>query len=423
MSHSIVIVGAGAAGLMAACKLSEQGHQVTVVEARDRIGGRIHTLQEGFSSPVEAGAEFIHGELPLTQQLLTKAGAAATPMSGRPYQVYNGEISQEEPFDSQWNMLMAALAGLQSDTDIATFLNEHFPREQYEDLHHTVFGFVEGYDAADAHKASAFALRGEWSESEEATQYHIPGGYVRIIRYLFDEITKAGGKIILSSPVKEVRWATGRATVITTRDLTLEAEKVIVTIPLGVLQHGDIRFVPAIKNLAAVNDIGFGGIVKFLFEFKHAFWEDHAARKMKKAGFIFSDAFVPTWWTQLPDKMPLLTGWLGGPKTSSISHRQEDLFEEALKSLAYIFNYPEKNIRDEIRAWHIADWVTDPYSRGAYGYAMVKTPEARVRLSTPIADTIYFAGEALYEGTAMGTVEAALTSGETVAKQINGNQA
>jgi monoamine oxidase len=199
----------------------------------------------------------------------------------------------------------------------------------------------------------------------------------------------------------------------------LTVEKVIITVPLGVLQNKSIRFTPALPNhQRAFGQIGFGGVVKVFLLFREAFWENNIPRPLDDVAFIFSDAVIPTWWSQRPARTPLLTGWLGGPSASELNHDTESIINAAIQSLQYIFNCSQQHITREIRDWHIADWVKDPYALGAYAYPTIQTRKAREFLSQPVKDTLYFAGEALYNGPAMGTVEAALVNGEEVAKKI-----
>jgi len=114
--------------------------------------------------------------------------------------------------------------------------------------------------------------------------------------------------------------------------------------------------------------------------------------------------------------VPLLTGWLSGPVTKTISLGEEELLNEGVKSLCYIFDCPEDKMRAAIRTSKVVNWVNDPYSLGAYAYKTVETAEAIDLLSKPLDDVIYFAGEAYYSGPEMGTVEAALASGTNAAK-------
>lgn len=415
MEH-IVIVGAGASGLMAASLLSAE-FNVTVVEARDRIGGRIHTIKDPFSKPSETGAEFVHGEQPLTLSILRENKIKTRRLTGKMFNVKDDQLSKQGFFDDGWEELNEKLQSLDQDTDLAAFLNRNFSEPKYADLVASVRGFVEGYDAADINEVSAFALRDEWAETDDEDQHHIDGGYGELIDVLKSRMLSSGGKVMLNSLVERIAWSKGEVR-LSGPGLDLSANRVIITVPLGVLHAESLRFVPDISLQNSFSDIGFGGVIKFLFEFKEPIWENAKNRKFEETAFIFSDAEIPTWWTQRPDERPLLTGWLGGPKTFAQVHSNDLLFKKAVDSLRYITKLSQQEIEGALRCWHIQDWVSDPLSRGAYAYNKVKSEHAKKRITTPISDTIYFAGEALYTGPAMGTVEAALQSGKEVAEKL-----
>ena len=168
--------------------------------------------------------------------------------------------------------------------------------------------------------------------------------------------------------------------------------------------------------------MGFGGVIKVFFEFDRSFWEDQIQRPLKKMAFIFSDAAIPTWWSQLPLDAPMLTGWFGGPSTFNTPDDPEILYDKAISSMAYIFRCTTAEIKSMVRNQAYANWVTDPFTFGAYSYPTTKTADAMKCVSMPVRNTLYFAGEAVYEGTAMGTVEAALVSGREVCKKIQRSQ-
>lgn len=414
----IIIIGAGASGLMAAATLLEDNHAVTIVEARDRIGGRIHTGFGKFSLPVEEGAEFMHGQQPLTKKLADEAGCELVLLSGNRFHLSDGILKKGDFFDEHWEDLTRELGRLRQDTDLASFLEKHFNEAKYNGLRKNVEAFVEGYDAADLHRVSAIALGEEWSESDDEHQYHIRGGYGKLMLHLEKKLESLGGTLSLSSPVSRIDWAPGKVKVHTDK-LVLEGNKLIITVPLGVLQRRAITFNPGLPaHEEAFRKMGFGGVIKFLLEFKTAFWEDRIARPFKDAAFIFSDAAVPTWWSQLPDRTPLLTGWLGGPATRNINHEPDALLQKALQSLQHIFQTGTSEIQDQVRQWHVTDWSGDPYTYGAYAYPTVEGRKSFAFISQPLRETIYFAGEAFYNGPAMGTVEAALVSGKAVAGEV-----
>jgi len=423
MAETIIVIGAGATGLMASSELVKRKYSVVIVEARDRIGGRIHTLSNHFSRPVDAGAEFVHGDQPITKDLAKKSNTTLQRLSGNHFRIANGTVNESDFFNAEWDAMLEELGKLESDMPMAEFLDKHFNQHEHSDFYASVKGFVEGYDAADLDKVSALALKEEWINTDDQQQFHLKGSYISLLQHLEKEIIAGGGQIMLSAPVRTILWAAGKVQVILMDNSIIEGDKVIITVPIGVLQHHDILFVPDIPRYQqAFGEIGFGGVVKFMVEFDTPFWEHQTNRPLKDAAFIFSDAPVPTWWTQLPDTIPLVTGWMGGPATKDLDRNSDALHLRALSSLSHIFDCSLDEIRQHLRHIYIADWVQDPYAHGAYAYSTVNTQKARKLLMTPIDNTIYFAGEAMYEGAAMGTVEAALASGKNTANVIFANK-
>lgn len=427
----IIIIGAGASGLMAARELTKAGQKVAVLEARNRIGGRIYTHKAaGFSLPVEAGAEFMHGNLPVTQAVLKEAGISLLEMKGKTYQVKHGKLQQSDEFIEDYQKLIEKLNDLQEDISLAEFLEKKFNEEQYAALRESVTKFAEGYDAADIQRLSAQALHDEL-QSGGATDTYLPeGGYSQLINFLADEAQVAGCVIHLSRTVQEVQWQAGQVEILCGKGESFIASKVLVTVPLGVLlsepgSKGHICFSPGLpEKSAALKTLGFGPVIKILLEFKINFWRNDEFKQhvcqLPDLSFLFSDATpAPTWWTRFPDKVPLLTGWIAGPQAKQHQDSSENqTIIKALESLAYIFDTDINFLQEQLIAKQVVNWITDPFARGAYAYATVASKEAREVLTQPEQNTIFFAGEALYQGEAMGTVEAALTSGLNAARQL-----
>jgi monoamine oxidase len=429
----VLIIGAGATGLMAACILAKAGKKVTVLEARERCGGRIHTLNnELFFKNAELGAEFVHGDLPVTLNLLNEAGIKYHSAGGELWRYKNGEFNKEEEQAEGWDLMMNKLHELKQDSTIAAFLQREFPGAKYEELKSSVLKFVSGYDTADPDKASALALRKEWENEDDGAQHRIKGGYGAMINYLEEECNAAGASIWLNSIVKDIYWQTGKIKAITNDGTVYEGTQILIALPLGVLQagaheKGAIGFVPAIPEQSkAIIDMGFGAIIKILLEFNKPFWEDEfgdasAGISLKNMGFLLSDEEIPTWWTQTPQHSPVLTGWLGGGAAAKkINTPDEEILKQALQSLSNIFKRDAVELKDKLVAFHIVNWTNDPFTRGSYAYDTIAAPQARKLLNKPVNETVFFAGEYLYKGPAMGTVEAALTSGKEVAERILG---
>ncbi len=413
MSSKVLIIGAGASGLMAARRLAAEGFSVTLLEAATVPGGRIHSFSiPGFTALVEAGAEFVHGNLPITLQLAHEAGASLLPTNHS--SMTSDRLNAEVPF--HWDDLMDEMAKLEEDQPIAQFLDTHFQGEKYARLRRSVQLFAEGYDLADLATVSTKALYLEWSGEEESSEYRVEGGYGRLVDYLVRECRRLGANVHFGSPVTEVRWQTGSVEVMTAADQLFTAEQLIVTASLGVLPG--IVFLPSIPDIMqAAGGIGYGSVIKILLEFRTPFWRE--IRPGAQTLFILSDQPVPTWWTQADEASTLLTGWLTGENMRRFQALDPpDRLASCLSSLAAIFSRDIALLEDQLAAFRIFDWREQPYVHGGYSFDMVTTPACRLLLRAPVEETLYFAGEAIYEGSAPGTVEAAFHSGLEVAEKI-----
>jgi len=436
MHEPIIIVGAGAAGLMAARELSAAGLPTLVLEATGHPGGRAHTLPAGdFSFPVEAGAEFIHGHLPLTLELLKEAGIRHHPVKGEMLRVRKGEWLEGEIFTEGWDTLMGKMHALQEDLSVMDFLHTWFAGDRYAGLRDLVRRYAEGYDLVDMEKASTKALYREWQEEGEE-QYRIEGGYSRLAQWMVRDCEARGAVFHFSCPVEEVAWERGRVRVAAGGQV-FTGSKVIVTVPVSILREDlaahqealasdavtgplkgarGILFTPAIPDYRqAAARLGYGTVTKVLLEFREAFWN----KQQENIGFILSDEAIPTWWTQCPDKTPLLTGWLAGTALKALQGlTEEELVDRSLSSLASIFSIKAALLKEQLVAARILDWSGAPFIRGGYSYDTVESAEARKLLRRPLEDTLFFGGEALHEGRSPGTVEAAFTNGKEIAETI-----
>jgi monoamine oxidase len=412
MKYDVIIIGAGAAGLYAMKELVSAGYKVCMLEAAETPGGRVATIEEhGFTGPVETGAEFIHGKLPVTFKLLKEAGVSYEAVEGDMIGVQNGEWKHEE-HDNHWDKFLNELNNLRTDITILQFLDTHFSDPEYVHLREAVQRFAQGFDLADISKASILPLRNEWKNIDKK-QYRVKGGYMQLLNYLLKFSLQKNAVIYLNACVNKIEYDTGVVIVTTTEKKTFESDKLIITVSLGVLQSGSIEFKPGLKDHGvAIQGIGFGSVIKILLEFKTSFWKEFE----DDIGFILSNEEIPTWWTQLPRENNLLTGWLGGPKAvEKVFEPEETLLQTALQSLSNIFRIPPAMLREELVHHKIICWQKNQFIKGGYSYSTLASEHARKVLSTPINDTIFFAGEAIVGGDSTGTVESALQSGKDTA--------
>lgn len=420
-SFDIIIVGAGAAGLMAAWELSLTGKNVAIIEARERIGGRTHTVHdENFQLPVESGAEFVHGNLELTKLLIKKSKSNDYKVEGEIWQKEDEQLDEQSDFIEDYSALNKKFKELEHDISVADFINNYLQGEKFEETRFTLKNYVEGYYAANTNKASTFALRDELNSSEEV-QYRIEGGYIKLMTFLFEQCSNKGCRFFLSNEVKEIHWQKNKVKVVTNNQ-TIEGKKILVTVSMGVLQQEKIHFSPALPDkISAAKQLGFGPVIKTILQFSDIFWEDETfvKKKVNKLGFIFSKSIIPTWWTQYPKEAAMITGWSGGPHAIEIKNlSDEQIKQKALESLSFIFDVSVEQLNQKLKAWHVANWVNDSYSLGGYSYEVVNGKKFKEIIKQPVEDTIYFAGEGLIDGAEIGTVEAAFVSGRETAHRM-----
>lgn len=437
--HDVLILGAGVSGLVAARELAEQGLKVAILEARDRVGGRIHTLRDpAFPMPVELGAEFVHGEQPEIFALLDQFGVARYDLPNTHWQ---------RALDGKWFLTDLAedldpiMAPAKRAKERETF-DEHLRRfegqPQLADTLAMARAYVEGYDAADPARIGAKAVGEEWAAGNvgDEPQFRLMQGYGALVDGLHAAVRELGVEVHLRSVVRAVRWSKGRVEVtadVNGRESRFDAKRAVVTFPLGVLQRsadaGGVAFDPDIaEHRAAARRLGFGPVTKVVLRFREAWWEDEAlgdriaGRSLRDAAFFHAPgAAIPTWWTMLPLRVPVLGGWAGGPQTTGLTGKPaEEILAIAKATLAELFALPKGRIAELYVAGHACDWPADPFARGAYSYELAGEQDARTDLAKSLQKTLFFAGEATDTEGGASTVAGAIASAQRVVREVLG---
>jgi monoamine oxidase len=427
----VVVIGAGVAGLAAARVLSNAGLSVVVLEARDRVGGRVATVHDPEAPlPIELGAEFIHGRGSAAWQIVRAARLGIYELGGAMWWSDGGQLTLADEAHPHIDEVMRRMARSEGpDRSFAAFLQTVIDDEQLRAAIPFARAYVEGFDAAEPERISVQALTKERQDTaaiEGDRSFRLLGGYDAVPHWLAAGLDPQTAAIRLNTVVTEIRWQRGEVMVLahTRGGQPLErfvVPRAIITLPLGVLQApagapGAIQFVPEPAALAAARRLAMGQVVKVNFRFREPFWEDN---RLSDLGFLLSrDEVMPTWWTPYPVVAPLLVGWAGGPAGARLAGLSEAaIVDRALQALARVLGVARGQIETELEGWYFHDWHVDPFTRGAYSYVPVGALDAVETLTQSVEDTLFWAGEATDTSGNTGTVHAALVTGERAARQ------
>ena len=430
----VIIVGAGAAGLSAARLMSQAGVRTAILEARDRLGGRIRTLHDPLSPlPVELGAEFVHGEPAETLAIVRAASLNLDRLPDGHYRSHLGKLSRIEDFWGAVGDLRREIAKTMNRATRDFSLTEYFKRKKLNSQSHQLLvNYAEGYNAANADEISARSMGLE--EQEDTKQFRLVGGYDGVIEWLRAGLESDRTEIRLNTVAREIHWHRGQVTVHceSRAGATLapfRARFAIVTIPAALLRTKAVRFVPDLPaKERALERLQSGQVFKAVLRFRKPLWQDntylaeHGFKKNWGVGINFVHAdeqeAIPIWWTRLPSQAPILTAWAGGPKAEALLVESEEVrLGKVIDGMTRVFGVSRALVHETLESWSSHDWRNDPFSCAAYTYVGVGGFSAANVLARPVQDTLFFAGEAT-DLDEMGTVAGALRSGQKAARQI-----
>jgi len=328
----VIVIGAGVAGLVAASELADAGFSVIVLEARDRIGGRIFTLKDvGQQFPIELGAEFIHGRPTEIFDILQRGKVPVSEVVGDNWCVQNGQLSPCD-FFSEVEEILQRMSCDGPDESFASFLRRCCANASQE-ARQRALAYVSGFNAADPAEVSVHWLvqqmrAEEKIEGDRAFRAH--GGYQTLLDLLQQRVTKANVSVCMNTVVQRINWRGGSVSVDAVSDehaVSLHATRVLLTVPLGVLQArpgepGAIEFSPPLPpektRAIAGMEMEMGKILRVVLHFNKRFWNQITAsgtrsKTLARMSFFFSqNEWFPTWWTSMPDPFPIITGWAPG---------------------------------------------------------------------------------------------------------------
>jgi len=434
----VVVIGAGVAGLAAARALSAAGLSVRLLEARDRIGGRIFTRNDPEQdAPIELGAEFIHGRPPEIWNLLQEGGIPITEVEGDNWCFKQGRLSACDIF-SEVDEILEKMSTDQPDESFSSFLRRCCPHASEEAKQHAL-SYVTGFNAADPERVGVhWLVKGMQAEEkiDGKRAFRASTGYAGLLTIFRAQLERANVDIQTNCAVHKISWSPGKVDIhaaCSNESVTLRAERTVITVPVGILQmhpgeSGSIEFQPRlpVAKARAIAGIEMGKVIRVVLRFRERFWErispqESSDKTLRSMSFLFSqDKWYPTWWTTMPAPFPLITGWAPFRSAERLSgHNHDFIVARSLQTLSTLLRTSNRQLAQLLEAAYLHDWQTDPFSRGAYSYVRAGASDAPEVLGRPVENTLFFAGEAT-DGGHGGTVHGAIASGYRAAAEITG---
>jgi len=422
----VLVIGAGASGLAAARELSPK-YRVVVLEARDRIGGRVWSDRPWGDVTLDMGASWIHGIRgnpihTLAQQLKIETHAT----SYEKHWLYgdNGheyEDPEQAATEARAKKLLAelragrkqALSRGEPDISLQAALDRLIAGRpqtplQLHELNYQLNSLVEQEYAADTNELSyLYYERGEDFEGQDVL---FPHGYGQITRHLAE-----GLKIKLKHQVRRLEWDQKQGVTVATNQGQFKAKFAVITLPLGVLQRGSVEFAPALPAAKqhAISHLGMGLMNKTYLRFPRQFWPPQAdwigmvsTPKGRWAEYINVARFVP---------QPILLGFNVATFARRLErHTDEQTIAGMVAALRSMFG---RKVPDPTDA-KITRWGSDPFSLGSYSFLKTgSTPQDYDHLAAPVGGRLFFAGEHTNRRYA-ATVHGAYLSGLRAARQV-----
>lgn len=409
----VLVIGAGVSGLYAAQLAKSKGGQVTILEASSRLGGRIRPLTDFSDFTIELGAEEIHGQESLYFEWVNDAGTSFVTADSRDF-LFDGNLLRDVDTlsgNSNFQLVEAIYTEVDDgeysgpDQSVLSYLQSSGVNPTFLPYGNTILANEYGTSAERISVLGASTGNAMWSAGDEnrlLKNTHHAG----FIEAKFSDVIPL---ISFQTPVTEINYQNSEIAVKDSSGNIHLCDKLIITVPLGVLKAGLIQFTPALNaaKTAAIQKIGFGNGMKIILRFAQRFWADDT-------GSIYGYGPVPEYWATGLGRSAegnVLTAFVMGEKAEVLHAQGSSAINTVLADLDAMFDGQATQFYDN----HvIMDWNNEPFILGSYSFPAIGEGNARQQLAAPVDKKIYFAGEACHtEGhfaTMHGAVETALSA-------------
>ena len=415
-SADALVIGAGMAGVTAGRELVRAGLSVIVVEGGDRIGGRLRTIRDFSEQPVEAGAEFIHGNDATTWGEIRAAGLNTRPC----HLVRDTMLSFDGP--ARWLPLALLHPGAWSAAGILRSIarvrapdcsaREFLDRRQYRGRARLLAGLtLTAHLPGSTDEIGMLGLKSDGVHKlETGLNHRVVEGYDRLCRFVADDLD-----IRFGFSVETMRWRPDEVVVQSTEGLELRARTAVCTLPVGVLDSGSIRFEPELPEgkRSALQHLQSGPVLKILLRFRDRFWPRRLAILACASGPL--TLYWPIAGPSAQDT-PVLIAYATGPRATALAEVSEaEATSIAVRDLGRLF--PKADVGGTLTDSRRIDWAADPLARGGYSFVRVGGAGAREMLAAADTGALLWAGAATESSPIAETVEAAYLSGLRAASE------
>lgn len=410
----VIVIGAGAAGLYAAQILLERGADVIILEASNRIGGRIKNITSFSDFPIELGAEEVHGEKSILHDAALASGATFVDDESTDYYYFNGSLKSEAEAteNTLFNVMIDAVNGIGDytggDTTAAAYGEISNVSDNVVHIFNALLGNEHGTDNS---RIGMYGLRTEY-ERWTAGDENLPlrnSTMEEVIRYACPD---AWSQVQLEQIVQSIEHASSGVRVTTTNGTAYTADAVICAVPITQLKNNSIQFTPALTSTktAAIQKIGMDRGMKIILQFSERIWPSSMSA-------VYGRGLIPIFWATSMGRSNefVLTGFVHGTNAETLAALGEQgILQQALDELDELFG----EATDTYVQGLVYDWGNEPFIQGAYSYPTPDMGNAIEVLAQPVGNRLFFAGEASHTGGHTSTVHGAMETGLRAALEV-----